>query len=109
MLRRLIGLLLGMSLVGGFGYFELLDAYRDASERMLASVEELKLSTEAVRQTSHLPLCVLRALRAGRDALLASAFPPAPSQQLGQRLIVRPPRADDGPPRTDREGRADRR
>lgn len=47
--RRLIGFLLGTTLVGGYGYFQLLDDYSQASSLLLLSVEELKLSTEQVR------------------------------------------------------------
>lgn len=48
---RLIGFLLGVTAVGGFGYFQLLDDYTKASSLLLMSVEELKSSTEQVRWT----------------------------------------------------------
>ncbi|GAA6039774.1 hypothetical protein JCM8097_004215 [Rhodosporidiobolus ruineniae] len=48
----IIGFLLGVSLVGGYGYFQLLDDYAKASRELLDSVEELKGSTEAL--TTHL-------------------------------------------------------
>ncbi|KAL8278288.1 hypothetical protein RQP46_009320 [Phenoliferia psychrophenolica] len=48
----LIGLFLGASLVGGYGYFMLLDDYKAASKTLLLSVEELKGSTASL--TSHL-------------------------------------------------------
>lgn len=47
-LCRLIGFLLGTTLVGGYGYFQLLDDYTQASSLLLLSVEELKTSTEQV-------------------------------------------------------------
>jgi hypothetical protein len=51
-LDRLIGFLLGTTLVGGYGYFQLLDDYTQASSLLLLSVEELKVSTEKVRHFS---------------------------------------------------------
>ncbi|GAA5839750.1 hypothetical protein JCM9279_005157 [Rhodotorula babjevae] len=42
----LIGFLLGLTTVGGYGYFRLLDDYHSASVTLLASVDELKRSTE---------------------------------------------------------------
>ncbi|GAA6017504.1 hypothetical protein JCM10207_008249 [Rhodosporidiobolus poonsookiae] len=42
----LIGFLLGISLTGGYGYFQLLDDYSKASSELLSSVEELRGSTE---------------------------------------------------------------
>lgn len=46
---RIIGFLLGLTAVGGYGYLRVLEDYRQASERLLVSVEELKGSTEQVR------------------------------------------------------------
>ncbi|ORY73595.1 hypothetical protein BCR35DRAFT_354043 [Leucosporidium creatinivorum] len=48
----LIGFLLGTTLVGGYGYFQLLDDYSQASSLLLLSVEELKTSTE--QMASHI-------------------------------------------------------
>ncbi|GAA5982685.1 hypothetical protein JCM10908_006744 [Rhodotorula pacifica] len=48
----IIGFLLGLTAVGGYGYLRVLDDYRQASEKLLVSVEELKGSTE--QMTSHL-------------------------------------------------------
>ncbi|GAA5882171.1 hypothetical protein JCM3774_005453 [Rhodotorula dairenensis] len=48
----IIGFLLGLTAVGGYGYFRVLDDYRQASEKLLVSVEELKSSTE--QMTTHL-------------------------------------------------------
>ncbi|POY75039.1 hypothetical protein BMF94_2015 [Rhodotorula taiwanensis] len=42
----IIGFLLGLTAVGGYGYLRVLEDYRQASERLLVSVEELKGSTE---------------------------------------------------------------
>ncbi|GJN94104.1 hypothetical protein Rhopal_007178-T1 [Rhodotorula paludigena] len=42
----LIGFLLGISAVGGYGYFRLLEDYQKASQTLLVSVDELKGSTE---------------------------------------------------------------
>ncbi|KPV73029.1 uncharacterized protein RHOBADRAFT_55271 [Rhodotorula graminis WP1] len=42
----LIGFLLGLTTIGGYGYFRLLDDYHNASTTLLASVEELKGSTQ---------------------------------------------------------------
>ncbi|BGP20532.1 hypothetical protein JCM10213v2_008693 [Rhodosporidiobolus nylandii] len=49
----IIGFLLGVSLVGGYGYFQLLDDYAKASRELLGSVEELRGSTE--QMATHLP------------------------------------------------------
>lgn len=49
--RSLIGFLLGVSLVGGYGYFRLLDDYKQASSALLLSVDELKRSTTQVRSS----------------------------------------------------------
>lgn len=49
-LHSIIGFLLGLTAVGGYGYFRVLDDYRRASEKLLTSVEELKTSTEQVRR-----------------------------------------------------------
>ena len=61
--RRIIGFLLGLTAVGGYGYLRVLDDYRQASEKLLTSVEELKISTEQVPSSSpsgflHPPNCV---------------------------------------------------
>ncbi|BGP11637.1 hypothetical protein JCM10049v2_007547 [Rhodotorula toruloides] len=48
----LIGFLLGISLVGGYGYFRLLDDYKQASSALLLSVDELKRST--TQMSTHL-------------------------------------------------------
>ncbi|BGP35626.1 hypothetical protein JCM10296v2_007467 [Rhodotorula toruloides] len=48
----LIGFLLGVSLVGGYGYFRLLDDYKQASSALLLSVDELKRST--TQMSTHL-------------------------------------------------------
>jgi hypothetical protein len=40
---------MGLSMVGGYGYVSLLDDYKTASGLLLASVEELKSSTQTVR------------------------------------------------------------
>ncbi|GAA5870921.1 hypothetical protein JCM8547_000033 [Rhodosporidiobolus lusitaniae] len=48
----IIGFLAGVTLVGSYGYFQLLDDYSRASRELLASVEELKGSTE--QMASHL-------------------------------------------------------
>ncbi|GAA5987762.1 hypothetical protein JCM11641_006522 [Rhodosporidiobolus odoratus] len=42
----IIGFLLGTTLVGSYGYFQLLDDYSKASRELLGSVEELRGSTE---------------------------------------------------------------
>ncbi|BGP43783.1 hypothetical protein JCM10449v2_007840 [Rhodotorula kratochvilovae] len=47
-----IGFLLGLTTIGGYGYFRLLDDYQKASTTLLTSVEELKGSTE--QMASHL-------------------------------------------------------
>lgn len=44
----IIGFLLGITLTGGYGYFNLWEDYRSASSLLLGSVEELKTSTQAV-------------------------------------------------------------
>ncbi|BGP27874.1 hypothetical protein Rt10032_c14g5217 [Rhodotorula toruloides] len=48
----LIGFLLGVSMVGGYGYFRLLDDYKQASSALLLSVDELKQST--TQMSTHL-------------------------------------------------------
>lgn len=89
---RLIGFLTGMTVVGGWGYFELLDAYRDASERMLSSVEELKLSTQAVSNTLHLQ----RSHNAPR--LSGTSFSPSCTRCTSRRTFAPQPAAPPAHP-----------
>lgn len=63
---RIIGFLLGLSAVGGYGYLRVLDDYRQASERLLVSVEELKSSTEQVRLPALSSLLCRQMLTAAR-------------------------------------------
>ncbi|BGP58454.1 hypothetical protein JCM8202_005439 [Rhodotorula sphaerocarpa] len=65
----IIGFLLGLSAVGGYGYLRVLDDYRQASERLLVSVEELKSSTE--QMAAHLSR--ITALESNLDRLTRDA------------------------------------
>jgi len=47
---RIVGFLLGFSLASSFAAYHLLDEYQRASAALQTSVEELKISTEKVRQ-----------------------------------------------------------
>lgn len=65
----IIGFLLGLTAVGGYGYFRVLDDYRRASEKLLTSVEELKTSTE--QMTTYLSR--INALETSLDRLARQA------------------------------------
>ncbi|GAA5954321.1 hypothetical protein JCM8115_003372 [Rhodotorula mucilaginosa] len=71
----IIGFLLGLTAVGGYGYLRVLDDYRQASEKLLTSVEELKSSTE--QMTTHLSR--INALETSLDRLARQA---AKTQQV---------------------------
>ncbi|KWU45203.1 hypothetical protein RHOSPDRAFT_16775 [Rhodotorula sp. JG-1b] len=71
----IIGFLLGLTAVGGYGYLRVLDDYRQASEKLLTSVEELKISTE--QMTAHLSR--INALETSLDRLARQA---AKTQQV---------------------------
>ncbi|GAA5905896.1 hypothetical protein JCM6882_009064 [Rhodosporidiobolus microsporus] len=76
----LIGFLLGITSVGSYGYFMLLDDYSKASGTLLESVEELKGSTE--QMTTHLTR--VTALEKQTAALSESAATKAELDSLRQ-------------------------
>ena len=88
--------------MGGWGYYELLNSYRDASERMLASVDELKISTQSM--TGHLARIekveqIVAEIKAGAakakdlDSARAEYRKLAQAQHLDVRQTRRPERA----------------
>ncbi|GAA6055689.1 hypothetical protein JCM3770_001022 [Rhodotorula araucariae] len=74
----IIGFLLGLTTIGGYGYFRLLDDYQKASTTLLTSVEELKGST--AQMASHLSR--ISTLEASLEKLASSAATQAETASL---------------------------